>query len=528
MWYCAPCSQTPPHGLPRQAKNTRIVPKRAGKHEVAAVLKRLRNIGLQLEFAPGANHWRVLDPGTGAFLTTVSSTPSDTNFWQQIRRAVERAGFSWEGRARKKIKKPSKLGDVSAVDLEALAHAQRMARIHGGREPQISDLEDKTFLAKVRKGFNEQETEEAIARMAQGVESARAHRVVSRLLHTVEQRGEEMAARARERNPKIRDGGVTHELMHISKGVAEKRGLRYWKTPESAWQTFTNLLSGTSGGMSTWVANLLEATMDEMDGLRWDASPSKPAESVIVVSTGDPDPLGVRTASPIIPLEEAENLVLDVLSTDWTPRADAHSTLVPEQMSNSRFEDAISSLVKAGRIQREREKKKRGQMLYQLAPAAPEPTVEPKPARVSLSQAESEEIVLAALKDTWTFRSDISEFAIGKGVAPRTFERSLSQLVSQGLAERKRLPDGKTQYRLGQPASVLSGDEGPLFITPEMLPDERSVPQIMTAGSIADRYADVLLSILGARLQNGAEDWQRMEPILTRLDRLAGVTEETS
>lgn len=470
-----------------------------------------------------------MDPGTGAFLTTVSSTPSDVNFWQQIRRAVERAGFSWEGRKRKKIKKP-KTGEISTIDLEALAHAQRMARIHGGREPQMDDLADKGFLARVRKGYNEQETEEAIASMTQGVESARAHRVVSRLLYTVEQRGEEMATRARERNPKIRDGGVTHELIHISKQVAEKRGLRYWKTPESAWQTFTNLLSGTSTGMSIWVANLLEATMDEIDGLRWDVSPSKPLEPVTVNSAGEPDPLGLRIdriAPPVISLEEAENLILDVLSADWITRIDVHGTLVPEQMSNSRFEDAVSSLVKTGRIKREREKKKRGQMLYQLAPTSPEPTAELEPIRVSLSQAESEEIVLTALRDTWTFRSNIAEFAIQKGVAPRTFERSLSQLVRQGLAERERLADGRTQYRLGQPAPVPQpSDEEPLSIPPEMLPGKRSIMQAMTDGSIADRYADVLLSILDRQLQNGTEDWRHVEPILTRLDKLAGVGQE--
>lgn len=526
MWYPAPCSQTPPHDLPKRTKSIQVVPTRAAKPEVNAVLRRLRNLGLQLEFSAGAGHWRVLDPGTGAFLTTVSGTPSDVNWWHHVRRAVERAGFSWEGRARKKIKKSRGGGEVSAIDLEALAHAQHMARIHGGREPRIDDLADKSFLARVRRGYNEQETEEAIAHMPQGVESARAHRVVSRLLYTVEQRGEELAARALERNPKVRDG-ITHELMHISKETATKRGLRYWKTPESAWQTLSNLLNGTSAGMSIWVANLLEATMDEIDGLRWDSAESKHPEPVAVVSTGISDPLEQHgeITPPSISLEEAKDWVLAVLGAEWTTRTNAHDALVPEHMSSSRFEDALASLVKAGRAERERERKKQGGTLYRLPAPKPEPVA--KPAKVRLSQPEVDEIVQAAIGSDWTLRGDIAKVAAQKGVTPRTFERSLSRAVNAGLAERERLASGKAQYRLSQPAPVPQpDDEGPLFIPPEMLPETpRSFMQALTAGTVADRYADVLLEILRTHSSttNGQFDWTNLEPILTRLDKLAGV-----
>lgn len=436
-----------PKGKPTQT------PLRAAKPEVNAVLRRLRNIGLQLEFSAGAGHWRVIDPGTGAFLTTVSGTPSDGNFFHQIRRAIEKAGFNWEGGRRRKIKKP-RAGEVSAVDLEALAHAQRMARIHGGREPQVDDLADKSFLAKVRKGFNEQETEEAIENMAQGVESQRAHRVVSRLLYLVEQKGSEMAARAKERNPKIRgDGGAAHELIYVSQEVAKKRGLRYFKTPDSAWMTFNDLLNGTRAGMTVWVANLLEATMDDIDGLHYDAPGSKTAPAT---ASGDKDTAEAahrsfaKSTAPVVTLTEAKGMILSLLTTEWTLRPEIHSVLVPEQMANKKFDDGLSELAKEGLIERMREQKKAGSSFYRLTakaaaaseptPAPPEPTLEP-------------------------------EFEPFEPPAPR----------------------------------------GPLAV--------------MTAGTIADRYADELLGILRsfAANVNGDQDWNQIEPILRRLDMLAGV-----
>lgn len=423
---------------------------RAAKPEVNHVLRKLRALGLHLEFAAGAGHWRVIDPGTGAYLTSVSNTPSDVNWWHHVRRAVERAGFSWEGKARKRNKR-SRGEQISTVDLEALAHAQHMARLHGEREPQIDDLANGSILAKVRKGFDEQETEEAIANMAQGVESARAHRVVSRLLYVVEQNGEAMAARARERNPKIRDGGAIHEIIYIAQQVAEKRGLRYWATPESAWQTLSTMLSGVSKGMSVWVANLLEATMDEMDGLRWDAK-SEPADA--------PAPAApVAPATALISIDDAKQLIVGVLSDDeWTPRSDFYGSLVPGQMTESRFGDALGELTRSGQVERERVKKLRGGMQYRLAVAGVERAEEPT-----------------------------------------------------------------------EPEPVPQSDDGEptLAISPEMLDHPpRSLVQAMTAGSIADRYADVLLEILRDQNINGTQDWRALEPILVRLDKLAGVIED--
>ena len=418
-------------------------------------------MGLRLEYSIGANHWRVIDPGTGAFLTTVAGTPSDVNWWHQVRRAVQKAGYSWEGRKRRKIKKP-RAGEVSDVDREALAYAQQMARLHGEREPQIEDLEDKQLLAEVRRGYNEQQSEEAKLRMAQGVESARAHRVVSRLLYLVEQRGAEMAARAKERNPKIRDGGIIQELMFVSKQVSEERGLRYWKSPESAQNTLTNLLSGTSAGMSTWVANLLEATMDKLDGLRWDTPPAvAPEPEPVTTSTEQGN--GRTTAKVKLPppptpsIDEAKTLMRDVLSTEWTSRGDMVATLVPEQMSQTRFDDALRELLRSKEIEWEYEKKKGGGRLYKLVAAEPdEPEVEPQTGPV---------------------------------------------IITPGIEE----------------------DEL-IVVSPEMLsdgPEKRSLLQAMTGGSIADRYADVLLDKV--REVNGSTDWNALEPILIRLDKLAGI-----
>lgn len=417
------------------------VPIRAAKPEVNAVLRRLRDLGLRLEPSSSSGHWRVIDPGTGAYLTSVSNTPSDVNWWHHIRRAVERAGFSWEGGKRKKAKRTGR-NMVSAIDLEALAHAQRMARIHGSREPQLEDLEDARFLARLRKGFDQQETEEAISQMAPSVESARARRVVSRLLYMIEGREEEMTRRAKERNPRIREGGVIHELTHIAENVAKQRGLRYWKTPESAWQTMHNILSGTSEGMSVWVANLLEATMDEMEGLRWDV-PIEPEGTTVTT----------RTRAIMVSKADAQRAVLDILTEEWQPRSEIHAALVPGVMADSAFGRACTELVRDNLV--ERQKQRNGTMLYRrlVGTLMPEPA-EPLPAPES---------------------------------AP-------------------------------EPAPELGPEE-----LPE--PEFADIPKMPVGGTIADRYADVLLEALRTRMGKDIEDWRHMEPILKRLDALAGVQE---
>lgn len=411
------------------------------------MLRRLRALGLHLEFMFGSNHWRVVDPGTGAFLTTVSSTPSDGNFYHQIRRDIAKAGYSWEGKPRKKIKKP-KAGEISSLDLEALGHAQRMARMHGEREPQLEDL-NKSMLAQMRRGFNEQEIEEAISNMPVGVDSGRAHRVISRLLNMVEKRGAEMSANAKARNPKIKGGAIAQELAYQAKIAAEKRGMRYWKTPESALNSLNNILSGTSGGITSWVADLIEAAMDELDGLQWSATFSKPKEQV-AADNG-------TASTPVITLEEAKVLLMDVMDEDWTLRSEIVTTLVPEQMSMHKFTDGLNTLFSEGRIERLRENKKQGGMLYKLA---------------------HPEVIL-----------------IGEDPEPPT-------------TQEVELPELEPY---------------PLRVE---TPEQRSFVQAMVGGSIADRYADTLLAGLEQFIASGSGDWRLVEPILSRLDKLAGVNQE--
>lgn len=518
------------------------MPTRGAKPEVNRVLRKLRSLGLLLEYSPGANHWRVIDPGTGAYLTSVSGTPSDVNWWHHIRRAVERAGFSWEGKARRRIKRPNP-GEVSAIDLEALAHAQRMARLYGDREPQIEDLEDRGFLSRIRQGFNEQETEEAIKDMAHGVESARAHRVISRLLYMAEQHGDEWTARAKERNPKIRDNGVIHELMHVSQEVAKKRGLRYWKTRESAWQSLHNMLSGTSAGMTTWVANLLEATMDELDGLRYDPPATKPSEAV----NGR---IARAKAAAAERMAEAKQIILTSLTSDWQSRPDLAAALVPARLTQARFADALNELVQEGLVERDREKRYQGNYLFRLTgvaapePAQPEPEPAPTPAKpapatrkapaarkppvISLEEAKAK--IRGAVSSGWTPRGSFYKELVPKHMSASRFEDALSALIKEGATEWSYEPkkSGGRLYRL-VPVPLFE----PFHTEEPEAPSEapaakppRSVLQAMTAGSIADRYADELFNILRRFAENGTQDWRSIEPILTRLDRLAGIQGE--
>lgn len=379
--------------------------------------------------------------------------------------------------------------------------------------------------------------------MATGVESTRADLVISRLFRMVEQRGDEFRTRARDRNPLVRDG-ITHELMHVSKEVARRRGLRYWKSPESAYNTLSQILSGVSTGMSLWVANLLEATMDELDGVNGSGQP--PAEVVRNAKTDR------RTGAPSISLEEAETLILEVLNGDWTLRADLNSTLVPETMSQHRFEEALSSLTKAGRIERERERKKQGGMFYraatgETAPPLPgtkptkaaaksEPVTEPvaEAEKPYLNTSQTAELILHALEADWMMRSDVQNIvangasASGFTITKRTFERAMEKLATSGKIERQRIK-GSNFSRVRLVTEPFP--DGALDVTPELPLDEeddeqrpRSIREAIVGTSIADRYFDILAKKLED--SNGVTDWAAMEPILIRLDKLAGISIE--
>ena len=493
----------PPYGLPkRSSKRSYAVPLRAAKHEVNQILKKLRDLGLKLEFASGAGHWRVIDPGTGAFLTYVSNTPSDNNWWHQVRRAVERAGYSWEGKPRKKIKISDDGSPISYVDLEALSQAQRMARLHGEREPQIDDLvEDESLRSELRRGFGPQEAEEASTSMSQGVDSERAHSVINRLQRIVQEHGTDLANRARERNPRLKDGGVVNEIVHAAQIVASKRGLRYFKTSNSATVSITGLLNGSNGGMSSWVANLLDATMDELESMNWELPENEPAPAVV---------------PPDISLEEARDLLKGVLSHSWTPRPEIRDVLVPEQMSQRRFEAALSALYRDGVIDRQKEKRHQGGMTYKLVTETPQ---KKKRLTSSMSTSETESAIMDLLDDDWVPREQLADVIVSQGVTDRTFRRAVTNLLKDERIETRKIGHtSRSEMRLA-PAEMVAEEH----ISTPQVPEQEVTEHVFTGDSIADRYANVLLKKLNEA--NGNTDWRTLEPILDRLDRLAGISQ---
>jgi hypothetical protein len=134
----------------------------------------------------------------------------------------------------------------------------------------------------------------------------------------------------------------------------------------------------------------------------------------------------------------------------------------------------------------------------------------------------------------WTRREDLYDVIIGVGVTTRTFERALQNLAKSGAIERERAAGTNFwQIRKIAPTTEVTPVE------PEIAPstDElaEALAEIETAASlkdaivgrsIADRYADVLLAGVENFLANanGSTDWGAIEPVLSRLDKLAGVS----
>lgn len=252
----------------------------AARKDVRDVLARLHKMGLDLRRDGRSPHVKVLDPATGAFLFIVTSTPSDSNFVWEIRRHLRRIGLDWDsgGVSRSRHTRAKVRG---AIDLEALKRAQAAAESAGERIPQLSDLDDRPELL-ARIGYGDKEytpaaTQERIETMGMPKsEAPRFRATVQRLGKFLEEHDAalaERANRAREARGEKRvggRGGKTEFVRIAMEEVAPARGLRSWKSSAAGQQTLLNVLGKDAGGATVWVINLLEATMDHIEGLRWD------------------------------------------------------------------------------------------------------------------------------------------------------------------------------------------------------------------------------------------------------------------
>jgi hypothetical protein len=72
--------------------------------------------------------------------------------------------------------------------------------------------------------------------------------------------------------------------------VAPPRGLRVWKSQESGEMTVRKLTGSPEGNVQDWVLDLMEATCDHLDGLRWGAVLGQAHEERLLASAEEHEP----------------------------------------------------------------------------------------------------------------------------------------------------------------------------------------------------------------------------------------------
>ena len=254
--------------------------------EVRDVLRKCKDNGLEVRKETGSGHWKIHDPNSGAWLFNVSSSPSDVNFFWAVRRHFRRLGIPWDA-AEKKVKR--RLGQRgwdrrrSAVDLVALAKAQERARERGEREPQLSDLDETTsseFWAKtkaVANLFTDEAMEEVIDNMAARAQDARVRLLRGRLINTLTEKRSDLEKYGREQ-AQIRGGkynlprfGGYHiqDFVRLTFDIARDRNLRPFGSQESGAMSLSSFIENEEAGMHLWTLELVEATVDKLQGLKW-------------------------------------------------------------------------------------------------------------------------------------------------------------------------------------------------------------------------------------------------------------------
>jgi len=254
------------------------------------VIDKIEEVGLVVQKNPSKHShtmWDIIDPKSGTVLTGISGHANkqggDLNWHFNIRRILRKAGYHIEfGREQKKNRKGHK--KKPAIDLDALKKAQEQAAAAGQRVPLIDDLEDdSSFLTRVKVGpnsdhhpFTSEATGEAIHNMA-AEDAPRIKASIARLRTLLERQEENLVERAKTRatvegkkyTSPSRAGTARSEFVRIAiEEVAPKRNLRAWKTPQAGYQLLYTLLE-KGKSTSLWSIELIEATMDHLDGLKW-------------------------------------------------------------------------------------------------------------------------------------------------------------------------------------------------------------------------------------------------------------------
>jgi hypothetical protein len=278
--------------------------------EVREVLRKCTDVGLIVQVT-GSGHYKIHHPESGAWLFNVSSTPSDPNWFWSVRRHFRRLDLPWilDSKHKRKVK------NRPAVDLVALAKAQRLARERGEREPQLADLDETTtseFWSKNKQVggmYTDQAMDEVIENMAPRAEAARAN-----------------LARARAKNIMISKRSVLEEKAKAASGakylpprgeyhipgfaialmeVSEQRNMRTFTTVSAAKQSLYRFINKDDNAITNWALAVIEATIDHLDGLKWgvDEAYKKQVEHLEEVPRA-PSAIPLPEPEPTTPQEE--------------------------------------------------------------------------------------------------------------------------------------------------------------------------------------------------------------------------------
>jgi len=257
--------------------------------EVKDMLKRLQQLGLQVK--PGSNHWKIYHPTTGVWLFDVSKSPSDANWYFNIRRHLKRVGLSLEAKKVKKVYRPGKRH--MAVDLVALKKAQDQAAAAGEHIPSLSDLDEappgsplwkRVKMASNVRQLTQDAQEESMQNMAPRANARRTQLSRIRLRKLLEgAHGAALESRARERAPTLPKGrGAKAEFVRIAmEEVAPARGIQAWKSDASGQQSLSSFLKqddDSPSSLTLWALTLIDATMDHIEGLKWGVYDKPPTE----------------------------------------------------------------------------------------------------------------------------------------------------------------------------------------------------------------------------------------------------------
>lgn len=266
---------------------------------VSDVIKKIEGAGLEVRQNPSkGSHtlWDVVDPKSGTILTGISSHADrkggDSNWHWNIRRILRQAGFQidFDGGRRQNRSIKGAPRKTTAVDLEALARAQAQAAANGERIPLLDDLDEHPeFLRRMKTGpsapayYTNEAQDWMIGQMATKADAPKVKFTVDRLRKFFDERGHELDQRARERLARqgkrvtIPEGkGARGEFVRTAiEDVAPVRDLQAWKSVSSGQQTLYTLLDKNATGMALWTMNLLNATMDHLEGLQWGVDESR-------------------------------------------------------------------------------------------------------------------------------------------------------------------------------------------------------------------------------------------------------------